>query len=321
MSPQLQTSDVLVASGARAMRRSADALLTMPRPEGYWWADLTADTTLESDWILLQLWLHPPEEGVWSPPTRNLIDKAVRAILRRQLPDGGFNIYPKGPADVSATVKAYFALKLAGVSVEDSRMIRARETVLKLGGIQAANSYVKVNLSLFGLFPRQFCPSIPPELMFLPGDFIYQMSSWTRAIVIPLSIVHAMDPRRPVPAGFDVKELFVEGGVRWNWLKDREFATRRNIFLTLDAVAKVWEKFGSKGIRTRAIRRAEQVLARLTAGAIYRGIKLHLDVRLLGRSSSGRGCFSSFMMVVPEDEISFSLASRRFGIRGSLRFP
>ncbi len=78
---------------------------------------------------------------------------------------------------------------------------------LARGGLQAANSYVKINLSLFSLYPREHCPAIPPELMLLPGDFIYQMSSWTRAIVVSLSIVHAHNPRRPVPAGFSIEEL------------------------------------------------------------------------------------------------------------------
>src|SRR5687767_5292283 len=209
MRPQLQTADALVAGAFQATRRVSDALLSQQTEQGYWWAYLTADTTLESDYILLQLWLEPPVNAEWKPKNRKLIDKAVASILRKQLPDGGFNIYEKGPAEVSATVKAYFALKLAGVPVEDPRMVKARDCILSLGGIQAANSYVKINLSFFGLFPREFCPSVPPEMMLLPGNFIYQMSSWTRAIVIPLSILHAMNPQRPVPAGFDLKELFV----------------------------------------------------------------------------------------------------------------
>jgi squalene-hopene/tetraprenyl-beta-curcumene cyclase len=274
MSPQLQTVDALVAGTGRTLRRSVDALMAIQHSDGYWWAFLTADSTLESDYILLQLWLHPPENGVWRPKTRPLIDKAVRAILRRQLPDGGFNIYAKGPADVSATVKAYFALKLAGVSVDDPRMVKARERILSLGGIEAANSYVKVNLSFFDLYPRELCPSIPPELIMFPHDFIYQMSSWTRAIVIPLSIVHAMNPRRPVPDEFNLLELFVEGGGKWSWFKDRTYFTRRNIFLTVDRMAKFWEKYGSKSMRTKAIRRAEQWMLERTKysdglGAIF----------------------------------------------------
>jgi squalene-hopene/tetraprenyl-beta-curcumene cyclase len=274
MRPQLQTADALTAEASQSARRASEALLSQQAEQGYWWAYLTADTTLESDYILLQLWLDPPVNGEWKPKNRRLIDKAVFSILRRQLADGGFNIYEKGPAEVSATVKAYFALKLAGIPVNDPRMVKARDCILSMGGIQAANSYVKINLSLFGLFPREFCPSVPPEMMLLPGNFIYQMSSWTRAIVIPLAILHAMNPRRPVPAGFDVKELFVPGGTRWSWLKDREFMTWRNVFLSLDAMAKFWERHGSKTIRTRAVHRAEQWMLERTKysdglGAIY----------------------------------------------------
>ena len=210
MSPKLQVAGTLVEGATQAARRATDFLTGIQSEQGYWWAELTADTTLESDYILLQLWLHAPVNGVWNPPTRALIDKAAQSILSRQLSDGGFNIYPQGPTDLSATVKAYFALKLAGLDYNDLRLTRARERILALGGIQAANSYVKINLSLFDLFPRDHAPSIPPEMV-LAGNFIYEMSSWTRAIVIPLSIVHAMNPRRPVPAGFNLRRTFRGG--------------------------------------------------------------------------------------------------------------
>jgi len=210
MSPILQLADTHVAACAEAQRRAVNHLLGLQKPEGYWWADLTADTTLESDFILLELWRNPPEGGVWNPPNRARIDRAVRSILDRQLPDGGFNIYVEGPSELSATIKAYTALKLAGLTYDDPRLAKARELILAMGGLQRANSYVKVNLSLFGLYPREHTPTIPPEGMLL-GKLIYEMSSWTRAIVIPLSIVHAMNPQRPVPAGFTLKELLVPG--------------------------------------------------------------------------------------------------------------
>ncbi|HYL74299.1 MAG TPA: squalene--hopene cyclase [Bryobacteraceae bacterium] len=256
MTPQLQIVDSLLAGASKAAGRAVDYFLRTQSHEGYWWAELTADTTLESDYILLQLWLHPPVDGVWNPPTRALIDKAVESILDRQLPDGGFNIYPQGPTDLSATVKAYFSLKLAGVAYDDPRLATARQRILALGGIQSANSYVKVNLSLFDLYPREDCPSIPPEIMLL-GKFIYQMSSWTRAIVIPLSIVHSMNPRRPVPAGFNLQELFLKGG-HPEFAFSRESFTWRNVFLRLDKVLKLWERHGSKSIRQRALHQAEQ---------------------------------------------------------------
>jgi len=261
MTPKLQVAGTLVDGATQAARKSTAYFARTQDEPGYWRALLTADTTLESDYILLQLWLHPPEDGVWNPPTRLLIAKAAQSILARQLPDGGFNIYPQGPADLSATVKAYFALKLAGLDYNDLRLTRARERILALGGIQAANSYVKINLSLFDLFPRDQAPSIPPEMV-LFGNFIYEMSSWTRAIVIPLAIVHAFNPRRPVPAGFDLKELFIadekpsDGNM--GFLPDRASFTWRNVFLRLDIFLKVWEKYGSKTLRQRAIRKAER---------------------------------------------------------------
>jgi len=256
MTPQLQVADTLLAGSAKAAARATDYFLRTQYDQGYWWAELTADTTLEADYILLQLWLYPPVNGVWNPPTRPLINKAARSILERQLPDGGFNIYPQGPADISATVKAYFSLKLAGVDYDDPRLAKTRDRILSLGGIQAANSYVKVNLSLFDLYPREDCPSIPPEVMLL-GKFIYQMSSWTRAIVIPLSIVHSMNPRRPVPEGFNLKELFLAGG-HPEFPFSRESFTWRNVFLHMDKGLKLWEKHGPKSIRKRAIHKAEQ---------------------------------------------------------------
>src|SRR5262249_47563513 len=156
--PKLQAAGSLVDAAAQAARNATAYFTRTQSAEGYWWAELTADTTLESDYILLQLWLHPPQAGVWNPPTPGLIDKAARSILARQLPDGGFNIFPQGPTNLSATVKAYFALKLAGLDYNDLRLTRARERILAMGGIQAANSYVKINLSLFDLFPRDQAP-------------------------------------------------------------------------------------------------------------------------------------------------------------------
>ncbi|MBZ5604560.1 MAG: squalene--hopene cyclase [Acidobacteriia bacterium] len=257
MSPAVQMADSLVAACAQAQRRAADFLLGLQHSDGFWWADLTADTTLESDFILLELWRHPPVDGVWNPPTRPLIDKAVQSILARQLPDGGFNIYSHGPSEISATIKAYTALKLAGLAYDDPNLARARERILALGGLQRANSYVKVNLSLFGLFPREHTPVIPPELMLL-GDFIYQMSSWTRAIVIPLSIVHAMNPRRPVPAGFTLDELAVPG-VSFEFPNNEGFFSWRNFFLKADKFLKFLERRMWRGrMRTKAIQRAEQ---------------------------------------------------------------
>ena len=269
--PSLQIDTAVQDAAEEVLRRGVNYLLSRQSPEGYWWADLTADSTLESDFILLQLWLHPPRDGAWNPPTRPLIEKTVRSILDRQLPDGGFNIYAHGPSELNATIKAYTALKLGGLAYDDARSARARERILKLGGLQAANSYVKINLSLFGLFPREHAPAIPPELILL-GNFIYQMSSWTRAIVMPLSVLHAMDPRRPAPAGFNLNELFLPG-VPLEF-RSENFFSWRSFFLLAEKAFKLWGRWGSRAIRQKAIRRVEKWVLEHTRssgglGAIY----------------------------------------------------
>jgi squalene-hopene/tetraprenyl-beta-curcumene cyclase len=260
MSAPLQVENTLGCplgpASAQAMRRAAEHLAGLQAGDGHWCAELTADTTLESDFILFQLWLDPPNDGQWEPKTRPLIAKAARSILDRQLPDGGFNIYVQGPSEVSASVKAYVALKLAGVPVEDPRMARLRQRILELGGIQAANSYLKVNLSLFDLYPRQYCPSIPPEVVLLPFHFLYQMSAWTRAIVVSLAIVHAANPRRPVPRGFNLDEIWLPG-VSPAFRKDPRWLTWHNVFLTVDRLVKWWERSGSKSVRRKAIESAK----------------------------------------------------------------
>lgn len=254
MSPSLQLTDELQGVATQTARKAVNSLMSRRSHDGYWWADLTADTTLESDYILLQLWLYAPEGKQWNPPTRPLIDKAVQSILARQLEDGGFNIYLHGPSEISASCKAYFALKVAGIPATDPRMVKLRARILALGGLQRANSYVKINLSLFGLYPREHTPSIPPEIMLL-GNFIYEMSSWTRAIVIPLSIVHAANPRRPVPEGFHIDEIHAPG-VGFGFTPADSLFSWKSFFHKVDKGLKFWEKSGPQGLRRRAMEKA-----------------------------------------------------------------
>jgi squalene-hopene/tetraprenyl-beta-curcumene cyclase len=274
MSATLQVASSLEAAASRAIRRTEGSLLSLQAGNGHWCGELTADTTLESDYILFQLWLYPPEDGVWNPPTLPLIDKAVSSILERQLPDGGFNIYFAGPSEISASVKAYTALKLAGLDPEGAPMRRLRNRILELGGIQAANSYTKINLNLFDLYPREDCPTIPPEVALLPYDFLYQMSSWTRAIVVSLAIVHAANPRRPAPAGFDLDELWRAGQLPIPDTRSPIPGFAPRFFLALDRFLKWWERHGSKSVRRKAIKRgAEWMTERMYhsdgLGAIY----------------------------------------------------
>lgn len=250
---------------------SAAALIDLQDPQGFWCGELTADSTLESDYVLLQLWMYPPDESLdWSPPSRPRLEKACRQILSRQLPDGGWSIYAPGPSEVNATVRAYTALKLCGYDIDSPVMVRARERALALGGLQACNSYTKINFSLFGMFPRRWVPSVPPEIVVAPGDILYEMSSWTRSILVPLSIVQAIGAERPTPGGMNVDELLDP---------DKKFSLPKRdsgalFFAQVDRAVKLWERRGLKNVRARALREAERWMLERTRytdglGAIY----------------------------------------------------
>src|SRR5881398_2584456 len=173
----------------KAIERGANHLLSLQAEEGYWQGELEADSTLESDYIY---YLH-----VLGKADPERIAKLANYIRQRQQPDGGWSIYPGGPSELNATCKAYFALKLAGCSTEARHMVEARETVHRLGGLEHTNSYVRFYLALIGAVGWELVPSIPPELMLLPNWCyfnIYEMSSWTRGIVIPMAVLSSLGP-------------------------------------------------------------------------------------------------------------------------------
>ena len=127
----LQTIESVTLAASEAVRKAAASLLKKQTSEGFWWADLRADSTLESDFILMELWLHPPVDGVWNPPTRPQIDRAVPPFWPGSCPTAASTFICKGPSEINASIKAYFALKLAGLSPEDERMRRLRERILR----------------------------------------------------------------------------------------------------------------------------------------------------------------------------------------------
>jgi len=270
-----------------SIQRTVDHLLSLQAPEGYWVGELEADTTLESDYIFF---LH-----VLGKLDGQRCVKLANYIRRRQLADGGWNIYAGGQSELNATVKAYVALKLAGDSPAASHMARARCQIHDLGGVEATNSYTRLYLALGGVLPWSYVPAIPPELILLPSWFflnIYSMSSWTRAIVVPLMLVYASKPRWNLPPHAGVDELFLDSAGRipaFEW--DRRLVSWHNFFLLLDRVFKWHEELPWKPFRRRALRRAKQwMLEHLERseglGAIYPAmVNSVLALRALGYSA------------------------------------
>src|SRR5215471_17158493 len=185
-----------------AIENAASFLLDQQHADGYWLGELEADSTLESDYVY---YLHILGK---TDPFR--IEKLANYVRRRQLSDGGWNLYPGGPSELNATCKAYFALKLAGDDPKAPHLTAARELIHRLGGLERSNSYVRFYLALVGAVGWELVPAIPPELMLLPNWFylnIYEMSSWTRGIVIPMAVLAAVRPDFRLPESAQVNEL------------------------------------------------------------------------------------------------------------------
>ena len=244
-----------------AILRSQEYLLGLQKPEGYWVGELMVDSTLVSDTVAYHHW-HGKIDPEWQR-------KAVNHIFSMQLPDGGWNIYYGGPSDINATIKAYLALKLAGVPETDPRMLRAREVALHLGGVPRMNTFSKLYLALLGLHSWEYVPTIPCEVVLIGKWFgveFWDMSNWSRAMLVPLAIINHFKPTRPVKV--DLDELYPEG------LHERDLALApdpeklswRNFFLWLDRLHKFAEWFAEHKIhpfRNRALRKCEQwMLAR-----------------------------------------------------------
>ena len=241
-----------------AIERSQAYLLSQQKPEGYWVGELMVDATIVADTIAYHHWNGKVDEQ-WQR-------KAVNHIFSRQLPDGGWNIYYGGPAEVNATIKCYLALKLAGVPVTDPRMLRAREVALSLGGVPRMNTFSKLYLALLGLFPWDYVPTIPCEVILI-GKWFYvnfnEMSSWSRSMLVPLAIINSYKPTRPLKNNIKLNELFPEGIHERDLAvaRDPERLTWRNFFLWLDRVHKFAEWFAEHRIhpfRKRALKKAEQ---------------------------------------------------------------
>ena len=239
-----------------ALQRSQDFLLSEQKPEGFWVGELMVDATLVSDMVAYHHW-NGSVDKEWQR-------KAVNHIFSMQLPDGGWNIYHGGPSEVNATIKAYLALKLAGVSVKDPRLLKAREVALHFGGVPRMNTFSKLYLALIGLFPWEHVPTIPCEVLLLGKWFhvnFWDMSNWSRGMIVPLAIINHFKPTRPVNVTLD--ELFPDGIHERDLAlaPDPEKISLRNFFLWLDRLHKLAEWFAEHGIhpfRRLALKKAEQ---------------------------------------------------------------
>jgi len=238
----------------RTVQRAIAAMLKMQDPAGYWWAELESNVTITAEYIMLHRFLGLDESKV---------PRMVADILEKQLPNGGWSIWFGDGGEISATVEAYMALKMAGLSADDPRMGKAREFICSRGGALKTRVFTRIFLALFGQISWDGIPLLPVEFILLPpwsGLSIYEFSSWTRATVVPLMIIMANRPVRPLPPELGVEELFCDPEEpferhRVAWKKRAPLL--ENLFVIIDRVLKLYYQLPLTWPRNFAVKRAE----------------------------------------------------------------
>jgi squalene-hopene/tetraprenyl-beta-curcumene cyclase len=229
---------------------------------------------LESDYIFMHTLLGTGDRGK--------MERAVNEILRHQNADGGWSIYPNGPSNISLGVKAYFALKLMGWSPDHPVLVKAREWILANGGVTECNTFTKIYLCFLGQYEYDAVPAVPPEIVLFPNWFyfnIYEISAWSRAILVPLSIAYAKKPFKKIPPEQGIDELFVGGrknaDLHLKWDRKNPIGWRN--FFPADWTA---SPTGGAGTHPAAAQDGAEEGGEVAAGALR-------DVRRAGRDLSG----------------------------------
>lgn len=252
----------------KAIVAAREALLAHQHVDGYWCFELEADCTIPAEYIMMMHYT-----GEFEAP---LELKLACYIRDHQLKEGGWPLYYGGDMDISCSVKAYFALKLAGDDPEAAHMRRARKAILDHGGAVNANVFTHIALALFGEIPWSGVPFMPPEILLLPRWFPFHLSKvsyWSRTVMVPLFVLSAFKPRARNPRDIHIRELFAtDPYLETNYFKARSRLNR--LFITLDALGRRMESFVPRSIRNKSLHRAaEWFIARLNGehglGAIF----------------------------------------------------
>ncbi|MFF7408350.1 squalene--hopene cyclase [Streptomyces lydicus] len=271
--------DDTAESARRAAARATDYLLSLQDPAGWWKGDLETNVTMDAEDLLLRQFL-----GIQDPRTT---EAAGRHIRGEQRPDGTWATFYGGPGELSATVEAYVALRLAGDAPDAPHMARASAWIREQGGVAAARVFTRIWLALFGWWKWEDLPELPPELLYLPKWFplnIYDFGCWARQTIVPLTIVSAKRPVRPAPFALD--ELHVDPS---RPAPPRPLAPATSwdgLFQRLDKALHLYHKVALRKLRGAAMRAAARwIIERqendgcwggIQPPAVYSVIALHL---------------------------------------------
>jgi len=250
-------------TAASALARGRDALLAMQHPDGWWKGVLDTNVTMDAEDLLLRQFL-----GVLTPEQASTTAAWIRS---QQRDDGTWATFHGGPGDLSTTVEAYAALRLAGDPPDAAHLEKARAFILEHGGIEGTRIFTRLWLALFGVWPWAALPALPPEVMLLPPWFplnIYDFACWARQTIVPLTVVSAHRPVRPLP--FTLDELFTGAAPP----RRRSLRTWAGRFDALDRVLHGYQHHHPARLRRAALTRAERwIVARQEADGSWGGIQ------------------------------------------------
>lgn len=236
----------------QVIAEASGSLKARQKSDGHWIFDLEADATIPAEYIMLNHYLDEVEDDVETE-----LAEYIRAI---QEDHGGWPLFHKGDFDISASVKAYLALKLVGDDSEAPHMRRARDAILAYGGAEKSNVFTRYSLALFGEAPWRAVPVMPVELALAPRWFpitLFRVAYWSRTVIAPLLILAALKPRAKNPRGVRVQELFCTPPDEIkNYLNNPTGHWGGELFLLIDKILRAIEPHAPKGLRKRAIDRA-----------------------------------------------------------------
>ena len=234
------------------IEQAATGLRDMQADDGHWVFELEADATIPAEYILLNHFTNEVDP---------ILEKKIAVYLReRQADHGGWPLYHDGNFDISASVKAYFALKLAGEDMDAPHMVKARAAIINAGGAAKCNVFTRITLALFGQVPWRAVPVMPVEIMHLPKWFFFHFSKisyWSRTVIVPLLILMTNKHRADNPLCVDIRELFlIPPEQEKNYLSNSTGTLAGKLFLLVDKILRLIDPLMPRNIRAKGVEKA-----------------------------------------------------------------
>jgi len=261
-----------------AILRAVRSELSLQAPDGWWWYTLESNEAIGAEYVQLIHFLGLDEKAAQ--------DGLIRRILKEQREDGAWSLYYGDSGDLNVTIECYLALRLAGYSPESDFMVKARDFILRRGGLTKSRVFTRIHLAMFGLVPWDACPAMPPELILLTSWMpvnIYEFSSWARSCIVPLLVI--MNKRPVKEVGFNLDELYAEDKERRSFCFTHSsgFISWENFFVNIDKWLKLLDRIPFRPTKGQAFKACEKWIVEhvtrtedIYPALAYSAVALHL---------------------------------------------